>query len=167
MIGKKSGVTRQSGDVNACGNSRPFVLTLSKSQSGKKSWDLDFDAEPLHVKFTVSFLSEMLKYFQVFTICLNIWLTPGNFLPSFTLTTQRKTPGQHFEQHTELKQRINHQRNFGGSGIQSSPKEKNHYSSQIQNNGKTLTRTQKAEKTSPGKTSSETTMLSSRKHPKL
>lgn len=63
------------------------MLTLSKSQSGKKSWDLDFDAEPLHVKFTVSFLSEMLKYFQVFTICLNIWLTPGNFLLSFTLTT--------------------------------------------------------------------------------
>lgn len=64
MIGKKSEITRSSGDVNACGNSRSFVLTsANKPQSRKKSWDFGFDAEPLHVKFTVSFLSEMLKYF--------------------------------------------------------------------------------------------------------
>lgn len=64
MIGKKSEITRSSGDVSACGNSRSFVLTsANKPQSRKKSWDFGFDAEPLHVKFTVSFLSEMLKYF--------------------------------------------------------------------------------------------------------
>lgn len=64
MIGKKSGITRSSGDVNACGDSRSFVLTLSKKpQSRKKSWDLGFDAQLSHVKFTVSVLSEMLKYF--------------------------------------------------------------------------------------------------------
>lgn len=50
--------------MNACENSRSFMLTLSKKpQSRKKSWDFGFDAQPLHVKFTVSFLSEMLKYF--------------------------------------------------------------------------------------------------------
>lgn len=64
MIGKKSEITRSSADVNACGNSRPFVLTsVDKPLSKKKSWDFGFEAEPLHVKFTVSFLSEMLKYF--------------------------------------------------------------------------------------------------------
>ena len=38
MIGKKSEITRWSGDVNGCGNSRSFVLTFSKSlKVGRKA----------------------------------------------------------------------------------------------------------------------------------
>lgn len=90
-------------------------------RSGKKSCYSGFDAKPLHVRLTVSFLSEMLKcvpcrYLQ--SVSTFGWLLA---LPCFHSYWR-------LQYRSELRQKLNNPRNKAGLECVHCPKRGNHYS---------------------------------------